>query len=806
MKKFLLGIAVFITTAILCVISAGAEVYKDYEYEVLSDGTVEITSYSGSALNLRTPAEIDGKKVTSIAPFAFAANKFLESVTIPDGVTSIGESAFITCSNLEVINLPSTLERIDDVVFFGCYKLEKFKIPASLKSFGDGNFVGCEKLRSITVDSNNKYFCSEDGILFSKDKTTLIAYPACKNDTYMYEVPQTVTELGSYAFYGNPFLNYITLPDSITEIPEGAFSGCSIYDIEIPKKCTKIGILAFEYCPYLYSVNIPDSVTDIEDQAFFNCQSLSNVNISASVTSIGSDVFYGCRLLNQITVDENNEYYCSVNGILFNKDKTTLIAYPVGKMAEKFIVPDGVKKIDSSAFACGENLKTVVLPDSLTHIGNGAFYYCIYLRTAVLPQNLESIGYDAFGYTNIATLTIPKTVTEIGSYAFFHCTKLTSVTIPENITGIKDGVFGSCTSLKSVTFHNKLKYINDIAFIDCPLLTTVTIPESVTYVGLGAFGYAEDFSTGAIYKLEDFTIKCYKGSAAEKYAIDNELQYTVIPSEIKNFSLIGRSSNSFQLFWTKNASADGYIIEMYKDGKWIRIARIAGNSTNSYRVTGLAAGTAYKFRMKAYKMDGTTALYSKYTSTLAARTNPSNVTGLKLGGRASNALRLNWTKNISADGYIVEQYKSGKWVRIARIAGNTTTTYRIAGLTPSTEYKFRVKAYKMSGSTALYSSYTNLSAYTKPSNVADLKITGKATTALRLGWSKNASADGYIVEMYSGGKWVRVAKITSNTTVTYRKAGLKKDTTYKFRVRTYNMVGSTALYGGYVNVSGKTNS
>jgi len=204
-------------------------------------------------------------------------------------------------------------------------------------------------------------------------------------------------------------------------------------------------------------------------------------------------------------------------------------------------------------------------------------------------------------------------------------------------------------------------------------------------------------------------------------------------------------------------------------------------------------------------MDGADALYSGYTSTLSARTNPSKVSGLKLGGRAADSLRLNWTKNTSADGYIIEQYKDGKWVRIKKITSNATTTYRVTGLKASTQYKFRVKAYKMSGKTALYSGYTKtLSAYTNPSKVANLKITGKAGTALRLGWSKNTSADGYIVEMYKGGKWVRVAKITSNATVTYRKSGLAKGTTYKFRVRTYNMVGKTALYGGYVNVSGTT--
>ena len=181
------------------------------------------------------------------------------------------------------------------------------------------------------------------------------------------------------------------------------------------------------------------------------------------------------------------------------------------------------------------------------------------------------------------------------------------------------------------------------------------------------------------------------------------------------------------------------------------------------------------------------------------------VSGLKLGGRASDALRLNWNKNTSANGYIIEQYKGGKWVRIAKITNNATTTYRVSGLKAGTAYKFRVKAYRMNGKTALYSKYTAaLAARTNPSKVTGVKIGGKASTALRPSWTKNTSADGYIVEIYKGGKWVRAAKLTKNTTTTYRISGLKKNTTYKIRIKAYKMSGKKALYSGYTTISGKT--
>ena len=276
-------------------------------------------------------------------------------------------------------------------------------------------------------------------------------------------------------------------------------------------------------------------------------------------------------------------------------------------------------------------------------------------------------------------------------------------------------------------------------------------------------------------------------------------------AKVTGVKLAGRAADALRINWTKNANADGYIVEMYQGNKWVRVAKITSNSTTTFRKAGLKASTVYKFRVRAYKMEGKTVAYGAYSTELAARTNPSVMTGAKLGGRAADALRINWTKNTSADGYIVEMYQGNKWVRVGKITNNSTTTFRKAGLKASTVYKFRVRAYKMSGKTALYGNYSaTVTARTNPSIVKGVKIGGKAKDALRVNWTKNASAQGYIVEMYKGGKWVRVAKITNGNTTTFRKAGLAKNTTYKFRVKAYYMSGKTALYGNYGSVSGKT--
>ena len=309
---------------------------------------------------------------------------------------------------------------------------------------------------------------------------------------------------------------------------------------------------------------------------------------------------------------------------------------------------------------------------------------------------------------------------------------------------------------------------------------------------------------GTTYK---FRLRAYKafGSVTEYSAYSAELNVTTGPSVITGAVLGGRAADALRVNWNKNTSADGYIVEMYQGENWVSVAKITDNSTTTFRKAGLAPSTVYKFRVRAYKIDGKAELYGNYSSMVTARTNPSVITGAVLGGRAADALRVNWSKNTSADGYIVEMYQGEKWLRVAKITDDSTTTFKKAGLDASTVYKFRVRAYKMDGTTALYGNYSStVTARTNPSVMTGVKIGGVANDALRVNWNKNASAQGYIIEMYQGEKWLRVAKITDNNTTTFRKAGLAKNTTYKFRVKAYYMSGKTALYGNYGSASGKT--
>ena len=869
LKKWLPALAAFAAMVVLCAVCAGAETYGDLEYSVLDDGTVEITDYNGSAKTVDIPEKINGKSVTSIGDCAFRYCTSLKSITIPNSVMEIGSSAFSGCSSLTSITILNSVTEIGVYAFKGCTSLTSITIPNSVTNIGDSTFWGCSSLTAIYVAVDNKNYTSVNGVLFNKDKTALICYPAGKTDK-SYNITNSVTSIGDYAFNGCSSLTSVTIPNSVTEIGGSAFVGCaSLKSITMPNSVTSIGDMVFYKCSSLTSITIPDSVTSIGDSAFWNCTSLKSIKIPDGVTSISYSAFNGCTSLTTIDVEIGNNNYTSVNGVLFNKNKTELICYPSEKVDKSYTIPNSVTEISWSAFhdctsltnitipnsvtyidnfafsgctsltaidiatdneyytsvngvlfnkdktelrcyPAGKTDKSYNIPDGVTSIGYYAFYGCTSLTSITIPNGVTSIDWFAFsGCTSLKSITIPNGVTSIDWLAFSGCTSLKSITIPNSVTSIGDSAFSGCKSLTSITIPNSVTSIGEFAFYDCTSLTSITIPNSVTSIGSNAFGYYYD---NEYKKIDNFKIYCYSGTAGEQYAKENDFDYVLLDklptlAKVTGVKLTGRAADALRINWTKNANADGYIVEIYKDGKWARAAKITNNATTTYRASRLKASTVYKFRVKAYKMYGSTAAYSDYSAELAARTNPSVMTGVKLTGRAADALRINWTKNASADGYIVEMYQGNKWVRVAKITNNSTTTFRKAGLKASTVYKFRVRAYKMSGSTALYGNYsTTVTARTNPSVMTGAKLGGRAADALRINWTKNASADGYIVEMYQGNKWVRVAKITKNSTTTFRKAGLKVSTVYKFRVRAYKMSGKTALYGNYsATVTARTN-
>ena len=784
--------------------------------------------------------------LTSIGEAAFSGCTSLTSITIPDSVKSIGDEAFSGCTSLKSITIPNGVNEVSYCTFYGCKSLTSVSIPDSVTGIYGGAFSECESLTSIALpnsvtvlEGSAFYGCSNLTSINIPNGVTSIGWSAFSGCTSLSNItlPSSVKSIGYYAFMNCTSLKSIKIPDNVTSIGWWAFSNCrSLTSVTIPERLNDIGAWtfsgcssliefkvsaknsnyvsvngvlynkdktviihypakkkdksykipdgvaiiagdAFKYSANLTSITIPDSVEHIGDSAFYNCASLTSITIPKDVTNIGDQAFRGCISLTEIKVATANSNFVSLNGVLFSKDKTTLICYPAGKKDKSYTISDGVTSIYWCAFSDSKNLTAI--------------------NVATENQN----------YFSVNGVLYNKGKTKLICYPAGKKDK--SYTIPDGVTSIYDCAFSDCTSLKRITIPDGMLTIGVHSFFGCANLTSVTIPGSVISVADYSLGYYYDDIIFKYVKYGNFKIYCYKGTAGEKYAKEQGFKYELLAkptlTKVTGAKLAGRAADALRINWTQDTNATGYIIEMYQNGKWARVGKITGNGITTFKKSGLKASTVYKFRVKAYKMYGRDADYGGYSATVTARTNPSVVKGAKLGGRAADALRINWTKNASADGYIVEMYQGNKWVRAGKITNNSTTTFKKSGLKASTVYKFRVRAYKMSGSTALYGNYSaTVTARTNPSIMKGVKIGGKAKDALRVNWTKNTSAQGYIVEMYKGGKWVRVAKITNSNTTTFRKAGLAKNTTYKFRVRAYHMSGKTALYGGYGYVSGKT--
>ena len=614
----------------------------------------------------------------------------IEKVVISKGVTSIGNEAFKWCERLTNVTIPDSITSIGNSAFSGCSSLTSVTIPDSVTSIGEWAFYGCSSLTSVTI-------------------------------------PHGVTSIGGAAFWGCSSLTSVTIGNSVTSIGEWAFSDCSS----------------------LTSVTIPDSVTSIGDCAFYGCSSLTSVTIGNGITSI-NDSFSGCVSLKSFTVSESNSAYSSKDGVLFNKNKTKLVAYPAGKTNTSYTIPNSVSEIKEWAFSDCSDLTNVTIPNSVSKISYGTFWGCSSLTSVTIPTSVKSIDGYAFEYcSSLTSVTIPNSVTSIGEWAFSDCSSLTSITIPNSVSKISYGTFECCENLKSVTIPTSVKSIDGRAFSFCDSLSDIY----------------------------------YKGTASQWKAVKVE----AFNNPLKNATIhyvsnvpaapalkITTSAGKPKIYWNAVDGATKYWVYRSTDGKNFKY--YDSTTKTSYTNNSTTIGTLYYYKVKAVKTENGKDYASDYSVIRSIRCKPAAPT-VSIN-RSNGKPKLSWRAVSGATKYWIYRSTDGK--NFKYFNSTTKTSYTNSGAASGTKYYYRVKAVAVvngknvaSANSSTKSLFTSLA---KPS-VSITTSNGKP----KITWNAVTGADKYYVYRSTDGK--NFSYWDSTTKTSYVNSGAKKNTKYYYKVK-----------------------
>ena len=453
--------------------------YADQVQQVVIADGVDIIPYEAFRGFTRITALSFPDSVMQIGYSVAQGCTALQSVRFPQGQNvSIDSNAFMGCTALKSVDIPEGVTSIGMLAFYGCTSLTQVSIPSTASYVGNSfdAFSGCTSLESISIAAGNPNFRSENGLVCSKDLTTLYLCPRGRKEAV---IPNGVQTVSFEAFYQCAALKRVQIPKSVTSL--GGFIECTALEsLTIPDSVTELG--ACNGCAALREVRVGAGVQELPVNAFEGCAALTKVTLPKGLKAIPQNAFSGCAKLPSVTI------------------------------------PDSVTSVGVSAFDSCSSLETISLPDGVTSIGDFAFYECFALRSVHMPAGLKSLGHDTFKdcQSLSGAFTIPKGVKRIEAGTFFGCSSLTKISLSKGLREIGPGAFTAC-GLESIDLPDTVTRVGSNAFLGCTRLMEMTIRGMNVELQDSSF---PEFT-------ESLTIRCYKGSTAETIAqaMDIKVEY-----------------------------------------------------------------------------------------------------------------------------------------------------------------------------------------------------------------------------------------------------------------------------------------
>lgn len=519
--------------------AAQTDASGDFSYEVLDDGTAEITKYTGSSAELDIPSELDGYTVTSIGHSAFYGCTTLKDITIPGSVKVIGMYAFYDCARLRTVVMEEGVEQIADDAFAACGNLRTVTIPKSVIDISDWAFSEIMDYFEYIIGYANSYahqYAYKKGFQFMPlglEKIEPFSYPttfvtsSLARTAFIRTTLQESTVLKVYCADGESYLYdriWIDLEfyDGICDfkindddkIVKGrntvyvtyfGFTTSFIIEVEVADD--------YQYQTYAYDSDsieitkysgsaselvIPSqidgkTVKAISQSAFKGCSNLTHITISTGVTYISYYAFSNCTSLESIDIPDS---VTSIRSSAFDGCES-LKTINVDENNLNYASVDGVlyNKDISELIICPRGKSEIIFPDSVRTIGSEAFSTCRLLQNITIPDSITIIGYATFEKcSSLQKIIIPDSVTYIGTSAFESCIALQNINIPDSVAYLGAYTFAFCTSLRNITIPNSVTSIEEGTFYYCPSLESMTIPDSVTTIGDYAFCDCQDLT------------------------------------------------------------------------------------------------------------------------------------------------------------------------------------------------------------------------------------------------------------------------------------------------------------------------